>query len=176
LVPLQHAVPVQGRQYTRLELPGKSCGLGAVVDPRWESRRHLPPITKLGEHYLAALHGERARAIAVIAAAGSFSCERITDILCDHRCLLADSCHGFGIGRVGAIPESPDVLVTHVTQHGGVDRHPTVPVSQLTVADKVRRALRGADMNHVERLLDHFTAPILKCASEPCLSLLPVDS
>src|SRR5690606_12165888 len=126
-------------------------------------------------HYLASLDGERTGTVAVIVAAWTPSRECVADVLRNHRRLFTNRCHGLRVGGVGTVAQPPDVLIPDVTQCGWINCHPAIVVSQHAVADKVRCALRRADVNHVEGLFDDFTVPILQRAIKPRFPRISID-
>src|SRR5690606_1473391 len=130
LMSLEHAVPVQRGQDSRFQLPGQTSGLCAVVEPRREAGRYLASVAELGQHNLAALNGEGTGAITIVLPAWAPAGKCVTDVLRYNRCLLASCCHSLGVSGIGAVSQTPDVLVSHLPQCGRNHCQPTVGVGQ----------------------------------------------
>src|SRR5271168_196453 len=136
----------------------------------WERRHALPAVSEFRHHDLAALDGQRTRAITIVDGRRIHpdAAEIAQEIFRDDRRLLANRGRRLGVGGAHRIAETVDVGIALVAQRLLINLDPAGLVSEWARSDEVGRALGRNDVQHVELAFDDLAIPVLAGPLEPC--------
>ncbi len=151
--------------------------MSAVEQEFWEAGQQLAAVAELRQYDLAALHGQRAGAVAVVVGDLVAATGDVGSNIVGHDRRLHTGCRcGFGVGGIHHVAQRPDVGVGFMAQCALVDIHPAGLVYQWAVANKVGCDLRRYDVNHVELAADFDIVTSIILGGKPCGLVGAVDA
>ncbi|SAJ32738.1 Uncharacterised protein [Enterobacter cloacae] len=155
-----------------LEQPGEAAGRGGL---QREGRQQLAGVAELRQHHPAALDGQRATAVTVVAQRQATAAAQAEKVLGHHHDLLARRRRGLRVGGAADIAEGEDLAMADMLQGRRVDFAPAGRVAQAAGGDEGRRQLRRHHVQQVEVLFRQIAVAVGVLHLEPGLARRAVD-